>query len=328
MALKNFQFNKILREYDSRQLDNRHALELRTEEVYEKIPELKEIDEKIVSNSMFHAKLILTGTDSDLEVLRESNMDLSMRKVELLCENGYSADYLKPMYHCPDCKDTGFINNEKCHCFKQAIVDYVYSQSNIKNAISKENFETFSFNYYSKDYVEDSTGLTPYDNALKVVTSCKNFIKNFDQNYSNMLLYGNTGVGKTFLCNCIAKELLDSAHTVIYLTAFQLFDILEKNKFRRDDDYQAENQFDYILDCDLLIIDDLGTELNNSFITSQLYLCINERHLRQKSTIISTNLSWNDLNTNYSERIFSRITSNYLLLKIVGDDIRIKKAFS
>lgn len=329
MALKNFQYNKILREYDSRQLQNRYLLEKRTQEVYDRIPEFKEIDQQIVASSIADTKKLLMGDNSALNQLKEHNLDLSMRKIELLCEYGYPPDYLSMTYICKECKDTGYIHNKKCNCFKQAIVDSLYSQSNIKRAIAKENFATFSFQYYSNDYIEETTKLTPLDNSKKVVQACKNFIQNFDQTYENILLYGNTGVGKTFLANCIAKELLDSAHTVIYLTAFQLFDILEKNKFGKyKDNYEAENQFDYILDCDLLIIDDLGTELTNTFTTSQLYLCINERHLRQKSTIISTNLSWNDLNQNYSERIFSRITSNYLPLKIIGEDIRLKKVFS
>lgn len=329
MALKNFQYNKILREYDSRQLQNRYLLEKRTEEIYNNIPEFKEIDQQIVSGSIADTKKLLMGDITGLNKLKEDNLDLSMRKIELLCEHGYPSDYLSPIYTCNECKDTGYINNEKCHCFKQSIVNLVYSQSNIQRAIAQENFSTFSYQYYSNDYVEETTKLTPLDNAKKVVQACKDFIDNFDKAYENILLYGNTGVGKTFLANCIAKELLDKSHTVIYLTAFQLFDILEKNKFGKNgENYEAENQFDYILDCDLLIIDDLGTELNNTFVTSQLYLCINERHLRQHSTIISTNLSWNDLNRNYSERIFSRITSNYILLKIVGEDIRLKKAFS
>ncbi|WP_455715953.1 ATP-binding protein [Anaerosporobacter sp.] len=329
MQLKNFQYNKILREYDKRQLENRHELEKRMKHIYEILPEMKEIDDQIVSNSIQSAKLSLMGDDQSLNSLADRNMDLSMRKIEILTENGYPSNYLTPTYQCKDCKDTGYINNEKCHCFKQAIVDLLYSQSNIKEIIKHENFSTFRYDFYTDSYIEETTNLTPLANIQKVVSTCKEFVDDFDSTYTNLLLYGNAGVGKTFLANCIAKELLDRSHTVIYLTAFQLFDILEKNKFNRDKEKEEANeQFEYILDCDLLIIDDLGTELNNSFVTSQLYLCINERHLRKKSTIISTNLSWDNLNTNYSERIFSRIASNYRLLKIVGDDIRIKKAFS
>lgn len=327
--LKNIQYNKILREYDSRQLKNKHDLDLRTEEAYKRIPELKTIDQTIVSNSISQAKLLLSGNDSALETLKDNILDLSMKKVELLLENGFPRDYLMPSYQCEDCKDTGYIGTEKCHCFKQAIVDLIYSQSNIKSAIERENFNSFNFDYYSKDYIDNSTKMTPYQNAQKVVSQCKSFIKDFDNSYKNILLYGNTGLGKTFLLNCIAGSLLETSHTVIYLTAFQLFDLLEKNTFGTDSDkYGQENQLDYILDCDLLIIDDLGTELSNAFVNSRLYLCINERHLRQKSTIISTNFTLDYLSTNYSERIYSRFMSDYMILKLVGDDIRFKKAFS
>ncbi len=326
MALKNYQYNKILREYDRKQLQNKHNLDIRTEEVYRAIPELKEIDDAVVTYAVKSAKLLLMGDDKPLPALKKMTEEASARRTALLVEHGYPEDYLQPAYHCPDCKDTGYIGNEKCHCFKQAIVDIVYSQSNIKAAIIRENFNTFSYDFYSEDYMDPSTGLSPLDNIRKIVESCWNFIHNFDREYNNLLLYGNTGVGKTFLANCIAKELLDRAHTVIYLTAFQLFDILEKNTFGKgEDNFEFQNQFDYILDCDLLIIDDLGTELNNSFVNVQLYLCINERFLRRKSTIISTNLSLDNINTIYSERVFSRIASNYSLLKIVGEDIRLKK---
>lgn len=329
MMLKNAQYNKILREYDERQLNNKHELDLRTKLVYEKIAELEVIDREIASHSVNQAKLLLSGNEKSLETLKETLLDLSMKKIELLLENGYARDYLMPTYQCPDCKDTGYIGKEKCHCFKQAIVDLIYSQSNVKNAIQRENFDTFHFNYYSNEYVDTSTRMTPYENAKKVVEQCRAFIDHFNISYENILIYGNTGLGKTFLVNCIAKSLLDSSHTVIYLTSFQIFDLLAKNTFKSgEEQYTKENQLDYILDCDLLIIDDLGTELNNSFVNSQLYLCINERHLRQKSTIISTNFSLDYLSTNYSERIYSRFMSDYKILKLVGDDIRFKKAFS
>lgn len=329
MGLKNIQYNKVIREYDAKQLRNRHTVEEKYKLLQKKIPGFHELDVCIAQESVAMAKLALKGDTNAIDTLRKKIQELSAEKENLLVANGYPVDYLTPDYDCPICKDTGYVGREKCQCFKQAIVDLLYTQSNIRNAIENENFDTFSYEYYDKTYVEPTTGLTPYDNMHKVVRECLNFIKNFDSSYDNILFYGNTGVGKTFLSNCIARELLRRSHTVIYLTSFQLFDILEKNKFKKgDENFEIEEQFQGIMDCDLLIIDDLGTELNNSFISSQLYLCINERILSKKSTIISTNLSLDELNRQYSERIFSRITSNYKLLKIIGEDIRLKKVIS
>lgn len=335
MPLKNYQYNSILREYDARRLKSHRELEERRDKLYQAIPELSDIDREIVRGSIDSAKLSLNGDHTALASLKARNEELSARKSALIAARGYPADYLSPHYICPDCQDTGFIGTEKCHCFRQAIVDVLYAQSNVRQAIKRENFETFSYRFYPDSYIDETTHQTPLANMKRVVASAKQFIENFDQSHDNLLIYGNTGVGKTFLSNCIAGELLSTGHTVIYLTAFQLFDILERYKFNRPDyssddrSYQeTANQFSYILDCDLLIIDDLGTELNNTFITSQLYLCINERLLGQKSTIISTNLSFEQLKNNYSERIFSRITSSYTFLKIIGEDIRIQQKLS
>ena len=159
------------------------------------------------------------------------------------------------------------------------------------------------------------------ETAKDAVAKCKDFIRHFDDEFSNLYFYGDTGIGKTFLSNCVAKELMDSGHSVIYFTAFQLFDILSKGVF--DEDAVAAHR--NIFTCDLLIIDDLGTELANSFTTSQLFLCLNERILRKKSTVISTNLGMTQLADIYSERILSRISSYYTLIKLFGDDIRILK---
>jgi DNA replication protein DnaC len=272
--------------------------------------------------------LALFGDTEALDELKKKSDRLIEQQKKLLVDNGYPEDYLRIRYQCSRCKDTGFIGNEKCRCFKQAIADMIYEGSNLKSVLERENFSTFSFKYYSDDYIDESIGLSPLSNMQKIVAGCKSFIRHFDKKHDNLLFLGNTGVGKTFLANCIAKELLDRGYTVIYLTAFRLFDILEKYKFGKEDDNSltAANQFEYILDCDMLIIDDLGTELSNSFTTSQLYLIINERLLRQRSTLISTNLSLDNLNANYSERIYSRIISNYCIRRIVGEDIRLQKA--
>lgn len=328
MGLKNYQYKKILRDYDKKQFENKYKLDIRVKKAYEKIPELKDLDSAIIDSAMKSARQILGDSNNDkpIDTLKQTAETVKKKRKSLLMDHGFPADYLELQYQCPDCKDTGYIDNNKCHCFKQSIVNILYSQSNIQSAIAKENFSTFSLDYFPDNYIDESIGLTPRKNMEMVVEKTHDFINKFDKRYQNLLIYGNTGVGKTFLTNCIAKELLDSSYTVIYLTAFQLFDILEKNKFSKgDDSEEIQNQFNFILNCDLLIIDDLGTELTNSFINSQLYLCINERYLREKSTIISTNLSLDNINTKYSERIFSRIISNYTLLKIAGDDIRLAK---
>ena len=330
MALKNEQYNQIIREYDTRKLQNKHALDKRIEEAYRLIPQIKNLEDEIISLSAQSGRLALHGDDRSLKELKDSSAALKAVQIDLLAANGLPTDYLELQYQCNMCKDTGYVGNEKCNCFKQAISDLVYTGSNIKSILAKENFNKFSFRYYSDDYIDETIGLSPLCNMQKVVAGCKNFIRHFNKNHDNLLLLGNTGVGKTFLANCIAKELLDRGYTVIYLTAFRLFDILEKNKFSKDESsaYEASNQFEYILDCDLLIIDDLGTELNNAFTNSQLYLIINERLLRQKSTVISTNLSLTNINTIYGERIFSRIASCYSVQSIIGEDIRLHKAVS
>lgn len=224
-------------------------------------------------------------------------------------------------------KAAGYIDGRKCHCFEKLIVQYLYSQSNLKDVLEHENFSHFNLDFYPDDYTEEATGETPRDNMRHVLETVKSYLSGFSDTPGNLLLYGNTGVGKTFLTNCIAKELLDKSHTVVYLTSLKLFDILESCKFDRDLSQTQKNaSLSYLLSSDLLIIDDLGTELNNSFTSSQLYHCIDTRLTNHRSTIISTNLSFDDLRERYSERIFSRITSNYTLLKITGDDIRLKKA--
>lgn len=316
--------------YEERRLQARHAALRRYQRIIEAIPEYAALEEQLATGSIAYAKSALLGSPAPMDKLEQENKQIIQQKQKLLAQHGFPPDYLEPVYACADCQDTGYIGNEKCHCLKQAIVNFLYSQSNLSSILEEENFSAFEASYYPDDWTEESTGLTPYDNILRVLGECRLFIENFEQKQGGLLLYGNTGVGKTFLCNCIAKELLDASHTVVYLTAFQLFDILERYKFNRvPEEYPAtEEKVHYILDSDLLIIDDLGTESTNSFLASQLYLCVNERLLKQKATIISTNLSLDDLNRLYSERVFSRIISNYRLLKITGTDIRLKKAFA
>lgn len=323
MPLKNAQYDALIREYNRRQLNSQHLLDLHRKELYSKNARFSELDEIIASYSVEQAKKLLDGDSHAVEDLKNKLQQCIEEKNALIAMLGYSTDYLEPQYHCKDCKDTGYINNQKCHCFKQAAIDLLYTQSNIRDILETENFDFFSYKYHSDSMINPTTGLSSLETIKRAVDECWRFINQFDVKFSNLFFYGDTGIGKTFLSNCIAKELLNRTKSVIYFTAFQLFDIFAKSVFEKDSEFQEMNQ--HIFDCDLLIIDDLGTELTNSFISTQFFLCINERILRKKSTIISTNLSIDSLIDIYSERTFSRISSNYTMIKLFGDDIRIKK---
>ena len=325
MSLSNSQYDELIRTYDARQLKNQHDLEERIRLTYLKVPRLREIDQAIASLSVSSARKMLDGNKDAFASYQEELSRYRTERAELLRRYEIPEDYLKPSYMCPDCKDTGFIDGKRCHCFKQAAINLVYTQSNLREVLLRENFSTFSYDYYSGEDINPATGLSSLATAKYAVTKCHEFVADFDDpaTFSNLYLYGDTGIGKTFLSNCVAKELLDRGHSVIYFTAFQLFDILSKGVFEKDEDALAAHQ--NIFTCDLLIIDDLGTELSNSFTTSQLFLCLNERILRKKSTIISTNLGMNQIADIYSERVLSRISSNYTLLKLFGADIRILK---
>lgn len=323
MALTNSQYDCIMRTYEKRQLNNENRLRGRFEEVYKEVPRLRALDQSISELSVRQARKLLDGDDAALTTLRNDLHLLFEEKRLLLEQAGYPEDYLEQSYTCQDCHDTGYVGDEKCHCFQKAIIDFLYTQSNLQEILERENFGTLSMDYYSENHKDALTGRSSRDAMTTAVRACKEFTLNFRREFRNLLLYGDTGVGKTFLTHCVARELLEQTCSVIYFTASQLFDIFAKKQFEKDEEAAAD--YEHIYDCDLLIIDDLGTEFSNTFTTSQLFVCLNERLLRKRSTMISTNLSLDDLNTLYSERVFSRITSAYTVLRMTGDDIRIQK---
>jgi DNA replication protein DnaC len=325
MSVTQSKYNEIIREYDKKKLNIHYEKSRRLKEVYDKVPRIKEIDDEISSLSVATAKSMLLANDNQLALASyKSKMEDLKREKERLYIAHFPANYLEPDYECKDCKDTGYIGSDRCHCFKNKIIEVLYEQSNLKDILSKENFDTFNLRLYKPDVIDHATGTNSLENISRAITVAKEFINNFGTVSDNLFIYGATGVGKTFLTNCIAKEIMDASHSVVYVSAIKLFDILANNAFNRDSSDDREI-YANIFQCDLLIIDDLGTELINSFTSSQLFNCINERYLNKKSVIISTNLSLSEIREHYSERVFSRITSNYTLLKIFGNDLRIQK---
>ena len=327
MGLTNIQYNEIMRDYYRQQLKNQQELSDRTKEAYDHLPELHQIDRRISSESCSCARALLGGDPSSKSSesrLRSRLAELSARKKEILREAGYPSDYLEPRYRCPDCQDTGYVGSKKCHCFLQKAIDLLYMQSNLREVLEKENFSAFSLEYYSPSLKDPVTGQSARQTAGRALTACRNFVRDFDSDFQNLFLYGDTGLGKTFLSHCIAKELIETTHSVLYFSSFRLFELFAQNTFGRVEEGNSELE-EHIFQCDLLIIDDLGTELTNAFVTSQLFFVLNERILRRKSALISTNLSLETFAETYSERIFSRISSNYTMLKLIGDDIRIQK---
>ena len=319
MSLSKEQYDQIMRGYHERQIQNYHLLTKRRKEIYDLIPEYQQLENTVATSSVERVRMLIDGEATDLEDYRDKIAANAKCREALLIQHGYPANYLEPVYTCPDCQDTGYISGQKCHCFRQQEITLLYEQSNIQEIIEKENFSTLSYEYYQGE------DLTRFRNAVNV---SKDFVNAFKNHYQNLFFYGTVGTGKSFLSNCIAQELLVRGHSVIYFSAIGLFEQLARYSFDTKSKDSLYNFQKDLYNCDLVIIDDLGTEVTNSFVESQLFGLLNERHMRQKSTLISTNLSLEVLRDRYSDRVFSRITSNYAICKLTGQDIRIQQKLS
>lgn len=325
MPLTNAQYDEIMRKYSRIQSRRQRILQEHRDEIQARLPRITEIGHEISDASMKKARELLAGIPSDWS-LEDVIQTLAEERQALLLAHGYPEDYLEPSYDCPLCRDTGYIGGKKCDCFKRAAIELLYAQSQLSDALEAENFDTFDESFYPDQLTDESTGRTAREMARAAFHTAKSFAAHFNERFENLYFYGNTGVGKTFLTHCIARELIESGHSVIYFSAYDLFDELAKKAFHNQGG--GPELPDYVDDCDLLIIDDLGAELTNSFVSARLFLLINERLIHKKSTIISTNLEIGAVSEMYSERTFSRIFSNYTICKLIGRDIRIQKKLS
>lgn len=317
---------EILMEYERKKDNAIFQQRIRTEEVHKKIPRIKAIDDEIWNTGLFMSKAVIENPNNykeSLEKIKEEIEKLKMERAYLLTENNIPLDYLDIKYECEECEDTGYLaSGERCNCLTQVLINRAYKMSNIETVLKKENFETFDINIFPNEIFDNET-MTPKENMKNISNICVDYVNNFDEkNEENLLFYGSTGLGKTFMCNCIAKALLDMNKIVIYQTAFRILEIIEKRRFSRDSNRFDDFQYDLLFNADLLIIDDLGTELSNTFTNAEIFNIVNTRLINNTKTIISTNLTPKEISDIYTDRVFSRILEKFIPLRFFGPDLR------
>ena len=321
MMIKGYQ-TEILKIYDNIREDETRALKLRKTEISKKYPKIIDLDNKIQKLSLQMAVSVLKSNNSEktLNDFKESITDLRFKKCEALVEKGYSPEYLNLHYQCNNCKDTGFIGNVKCNCYKKKLIKLYYKNSELESTIKSNNFNNFDLNLFSTHKLgeEKFSPRKNMENNLEYIL--KDYIPNFSKISTNLLFYGNPGSGKTYLSYCISKAILDMGCLAIYKTSDELINNLRDIRFNNDSALES-----LLLDCDLLIIDDLGAEHLNEFSITELFNIINRRILTNKKMLISTNLTLPGITKQYSERIASRLIGEFKLCKFYSEDIRIKK---
>lgn len=322
----------LLSEYEKKRMQAIYDAEQRKTELYKEESKLQQLDDELSKTAInISKKMLINKDDSLLEELNKKISALKQEKEKILALLGKDENYLKPNYECKDCLDTGYITNScettMCHCLKQKLFNLEYNKSNLSN-LEKENFKHFSFDLYSDEINEEKyhSKMSPRKNMEFIYKLSQKFIENFDDSdEQNLLFTGNTGLGKSFLSSCIANEILKKGKTVLYQTAPVMLDIIMDYRFGKAN--TSKDIYDNLLNVDLLIIDDLGTECINSMKFSELFNIINTRLLngnKVTKTIISTNLSLDNLYSTYDERIVSRLVGNYNICYFFGDDIRFK----
>lgn len=324
---------ELLKDYEKKHAKALNDLETRKQLLYNRCPELLNIENELHTLGISTAKCILTNNNSShLDKLKQEIEILNNKQKNVLKKLNIDETYLKPNYECSICNDTGYITNNyqtvMCSCLKQKLLNIEYNKSNIYN-LDKENFDNFNFNIYSDEINKEkyNSNISPRENIKIIKKLSEEFINNFDNPDSkNLLFTGNTGLGKTFLSSCIANELLKRGKTVLYQTAPIMLDSIIDYRFGKKN---TQNICDHIYSANLLIIDDLGTETTNSMKSTELFNIINTRLLNDANnntkTIISTNLNMKNLYDTYDERIVSRFVGHYNICRFFGEDIRFKK---
>lgn len=295
----------------------------RRQQVYSREGRIRDIDLQLRGTmSRIIASALQKGTDPvpAIRVLQDENLDLQRERAELLVHLGYPMDYLEEKPCCPICGDTGYHGNDVCVCLRKYYATEQNKELSSLLDLQGQSFENFSFDWYS-GAIDSDIGVSPREQMEENFDVCQDYARQFGERSDNLLLYGDSGLGKTYLSACIAGVVSDSGHSVVYDTAGHIFSQFESAKFRREEAGDAEDVNRY-MKCDLLILDDLGTEMTTAFVQSVLYQIINGRLLEGKKTVISTNLDPEEIGRRYSSQVQSRIEGEYRILPFFGEDIR------
>lgn len=328
-------YKDIQREYDLKRQKAINDADFKKAQLLETLPKFKELENKKSKVAIELAKSLVTKKGIEKQIAKD-NLEIKLNEIKknidtLMESEGLGKDYLVPKFECKKCEDTGFVkfNNKqiRCNCFTQKIVNMTYKQNNMLK-LKDENFNTFDIAYFSnkpnkEKYKSDKSPLENIEEIKKLAITFVNNIE--DAKQKSLLFVGNAGTGKTFMSSCIAAEAVKKGYAVLYQTAPILMDMMLDAKFTSIRDELKKEQYQRVFDIDLLIIDDLGTENLNNMKFTELFNIINTRLLKDKKTIISTNLSLQELAYEYDDRVMSRLIGNYTVCRFFGEDIRLKK---
>lgn len=320
-------YDKVQKELYDIKMEAVDELNRKKDILYNRFPEAAEIEKQLSATAIKAARAVISGANSKDELLklRQTTKNLRERLTQILKRVNLPENYLELNYRCKKCSDEGYIDGIMCDCMKKMMKKEVYNELNKMSPLELSSFENFSLDFYS-DTPQPNSELTPKKRMAKILEFCKKYASQFKKNSPSLLMTGSTGLGKTHLSLAIAKEVIEKGFGVIYGSAQNIISKVEKEKFRGYQNSSDETERHYI-DCDLLIIDDLGTEYLTSFSSAAIYNIVNSRIMMNKPTIISTNLSMKELEKNYSQRMVSRIIGNNIRLEFLGSDIRQKIMF-
>ena len=302
--------------------------ERRRREICAQLPRVAEIDRELKGTIyQIIAASLREGRDPapSIKVIRDRNLDLQAEKARLLTEHGWPADALDDKPACPRCGDTGWVGASMCSCLRQLCAQEQIAELSKLLDLGEQSFDTFSLDFYSP-LPWPGEELSPRENMEFILEVCSNYARKFGKFYfHNLFLTGAPGLGKTFLSACIARTVSEQGFSVVYDTAVNVFARFEEQKFARDREEagEAKDETRRYLGCDLLILDDLGSELTTPFVQSALYTLINSRLSADRRTVISSNLSMDQVRQRYTPQIASRLEGEYRVLPFYGEDIRL-----